>query len=182
MENDDTITTTRERLIAAAAAEFREAGFAGTDSNRIARRAGFAPQTFYRWFRDKTEIFIAVYRAWEEELRAVDTLLVEGADDEAVEAAVAHHRAWLKFRRSLRALSVEDAQVRAARAESRLRQLAWVARWKGPKALAADEIAARLLQVERLTDAIAEGEFADMGMTEDAARRLLVEILAELRH
>lgn len=178
----DALATTQERLIAAAAAEFREAGFAGTDSNRIARRAGFAPQTFYRWFNDKTEIFIAVYRAWEEELRAVDALLVEGADDEAVvEAGVTHHRRWLKFRRSLRALSVENVQVRAARAESRLRQVAWIAQWKGPRALAADEIAARLLQLERLTDAIAEGEFIDMGMTEDAARRLLVEILTELK-
>ena len=181
--NSDAVTTTRQRLIAAAATEFREAGFMGTDSNRIARRDGFAPQTFYRWFKDKTEIFIAVYRAWEEEeLRAVNALLVEGADDEAVvEATVAHHRAWLKFRRSLRALSVENAQVRAARAESRLRQVAWIAQWTGPRAPAANEIAARLLQLERLTDAIAEGEFIDMGMTEAAARRLLVEILAELR-
>jgi AcrR family transcriptional regulator len=181
--DSDEVTTTRERLIAAAAAEFREASFAGTDSNRIARRAGFAPQTFYRWFKDKTEIFIAVYRAWEEEeLRAVDALLVERADDDAlVEAGVAHHRAWLKFRRSLRALSVENAEVRAARAESRLRQVAWIAQWKGPRAPAAEEIAARLLQLERLTDAIAEGEFIDMGMTEGAARRLLVHILTELR-
>jgi AcrR family transcriptional regulator len=167
----------------AAAAEFREASFAGTDSNRIARRAGFAPQTFYRWFKDKTEIFIAVYRAWEdEELRAVNALLVDGAEDEAVaEAAVAHHRDWLKFRRSLRTLSVENTQVRAARAESRLRQVAWIAQWKGPRAPATDEIAARLLQIERLTDAIAEGEFVDMGLTVDAGRRLLVEILAGLR-
>ena len=32
--------STREKLVLAAAAEFREHGFAGTDSNRIARRAG----------------------------------------------------------------------------------------------------------------------------------------------
>jgi hypothetical protein len=71
--------------------------------------------------------------------------------------------------------------VRAARAESRLRQVAWIAQWKGPRAPATDEIAARLLQIERLTDAIAEGEFVDMGLTVDAGRRLLVEILAGLR-
>jgi len=181
--HNDAATTTRQRLVAAAAAEFRAAGFAGTDTNRIARTAGFAPQTFYRWFKDKTEVFIAVYRAWEEEeLRVMNALLVKGAADETVvEAAVAHHRAWLKFRRSLRALSVENAQVRAARAESRLRQVAWIAQRKGPRAPAADEIAARLLQLERLTDAIAEGEFVDMGMTEAAARRVLTEIIAELR-
>jgi len=61
------------------------------------------------------------------------------------------------------------------------------ARWpgsrsgRGPSAPAPEEIAARLLQLERLTDAIAEGEFVDMGMTDSAARRLLAEILAELR-
>ena len=43
---------TGTKLIAAAAAEFNDHGFSGTDSNKIARRAGFAPQTFYRWFKD----------------------------------------------------------------------------------------------------------------------------------
>ena len=71
--------------------------------------------------------------------------------------------------------------LRAARAESRLRQVARIAQWKGPSAPAPEEIAARLLQLERLTDAIAEGEFVHMGMTDSAARRLLAEILAELR-
>src|SRR5277367_3682725 len=118
-------TPTAALLVAAAMAEFNEHGFAGTDTNRIARRAGFAPQTFYRWFKDKTEIFIAAYRALEEELWGINASLVEGADDETVvEAVLAHHRAWLMFRRSLRALSVENAEVRAARAESRLRQVA----------------------------------------------------------
>ena len=110
----------------------------------------------------------------------MSALVLEGADDGLViEAAVAHHRAWLMFRRSLRALSVENPQVRAARAQSRLRQVAQIAQWKGAKTMAADKIAARVLQFERLTDAIAEGEFIDMGMTEDAARRLLIEILVE---
>ena len=69
--------STRESLIGAAGAEFRERGFSGTDSNKIARRAGFAPQTFYRWFTDKTEIFLAVYRAWEEEEKTVVGALIK---------------------------------------------------------------------------------------------------------
>src|SRR4051812_9867208 len=48
----------REALLEAARAEFDESGFEGTDTNRIARRAGYAPQTFYRHFTDKTAIFI----------------------------------------------------------------------------------------------------------------------------
>jgi AcrR family transcriptional regulator len=50
----------RSVLIAAARLEFEEFGFEGTNSNAIARRAGYAPQTFYRHFEDKREIFLAV--------------------------------------------------------------------------------------------------------------------------
>ena len=51
-------------LLGAAEAEFNATGFHGTDSNRIARRAGYAPQTFYRHFTDKTDAFVAVYERW----------------------------------------------------------------------------------------------------------------------
>jgi AcrR family transcriptional regulator len=175
--------STRDRLTAAAAAEFREHGFAGTDTNKIARRAGFAPQTFYRWFKDKTAIFIAVYRAWEdEELRVLGDLIAQGAADATiVEAAIAHHRAYLFFRRSLRALAVDEPQVRAARAASRRRQVARIAAWAGEGAPPEDRIAVRLLEVERLSDAIAEGELADMGLGDAAALAQLASIIAELR-
>src|SRR5580698_4917889 len=96
-------TPTAALLVAAAAAEFNEHGFSGTDTNRIARRAGFAPQTFYRWFEDKIDVFIRVYDLWQaEEARALAPLLAQNAPDEEVAAAaVAHHRAYLQFRRSL---------------------------------------------------------------------------------
>ena len=54
----------REALVVAARAEFDECGFEGTDTNRIARRAGYAPQTFYRNFADKTAIFVETYQRW----------------------------------------------------------------------------------------------------------------------
>jgi AcrR family transcriptional regulator len=38
---------TRERLVAAAAILFNRAGYHGTDSNRIARAAGYSTGTFY---------------------------------------------------------------------------------------------------------------------------------------
>ncbi len=173
---------TRETLIAAAAAEFGEQGFAGTDTNRIARRAGFAPQTFYRWFKDKTEIFIAVYRAWEDEEAALmRTLRRQGAGEaDVADAAVEHHRGSLMFRRSLRRLSLEDPQVRAARAQSRLRQVEAIRAWR-EGALSPATVATALLQLERLSDAVAEGELRDMGLDDTAARAELARILAELR-
>lgn len=173
---------TTERLVQAAAAEFREQGFSGTDSNKIARRAGFAPQTFYRWFADKTEIFIAVYRAWEDEEKAMmGALRRRGAgEDDVVEAAIAHHRNYLIFRRSLRRLSLEEPKVRAARAESRLRQIERIRLWRDG-ALTADEVAPALLELERLSDALAEGEILDMGLDEAPARARLAAILTWLR-
>ena len=52
---------TRTRLIEAAAQEFADPGFFATDTNKIAGRAGFSPKTFYRHFKNKVDVFIAVY-------------------------------------------------------------------------------------------------------------------------
>lgn len=163
-------------------AEFNDHGFAGTDTNRIARRAGFAPQTFYRWYKDKTEVFVAAYRAWEDaEKDTLQGLLAHDAPvEEVVEAGIVHHRRYLMFRRSLRQLSVDSAVVRAARAESRLRQIAQIGIWTGRQA-DTGRMAVWLLQMERLSDAVAEGELADMGLSETEARAELGRIAAALR-
>jgi AcrR family transcriptional regulator len=174
---------TAARLVAAAAKEFNKHGFDGTDSNKIARRAGFAPQTFYRWFRDKTDIFIAVYRAWEdEEEEVIGTLLARGAPmSELIEAILAHHRAYRLFRRSLRQLALENDAVRKARADSRRRQIEQTQRWAGPEARSAPEIAALLLQLDRLCDGVAEGELADLGVDEATARQAIFDLLQQMR-
>lgn len=174
---------TSEKLVAAADREFRRHGFGGTDSNKIARQAGFAPQTFYRWFTSKTEIFLAVYRAWEnEEQAALDVLVAQKASAKRMaEAVVAHHRDYLIFRRSLRQLSMEDPVVRTARAQSRLRQIAQLEAWGGDHSLPRPELAATLLQMERLADAVAEGEFKDLGLSESAAIATLAKLISRLR-
>jgi AcrR family transcriptional regulator len=59
-----TAEETRRRLVAAAAVVFGRDGYAGTDSNRIAREAGYSPGTFYKHFADKKEVFVAAYEAW----------------------------------------------------------------------------------------------------------------------
>jgi len=174
---------TAARLVAAAAQEFNKHGFAGTDSNKIARRAGFAPQTFYRWFRDKREIFVAVYRAWEdEETRVIGGLLAAGAPMSAlIDAVVAHHRAYRVFRRSLRQLAVEDKVVRRALMESRRRQIERTQQWAGPEARSAAEIAPLLLQLERLCDGVAEGELDELGVDEEGARQAIAALLRQTR-
>jgi len=174
---------TRTRLVQAAAAEFNERGYHGTDTNRIARRAGFAPQTFYRWFADKLAVFIAVYRIWEDTERALlgELIARKASPKQIVATAVQHHRNFLIFRRSLRQLAAEDPAMRRARAESRKRQIAQIKLWQ--KIPAADEarVAAVLLQLERLADALAERELEDMGLTPRAAARALADLIGELQ-
>jgi AcrR family transcriptional regulator len=172
-----------EALMATARAEFLRYGFDGTDVNRIARRSGLAPTSFYRWFKDKTDIFVAVYRRWEaEEQQAMRRLMARsGSLATLVEACIDHHRAHTLFRRSLRRLGHEDARVRQALASSRLERLASLRlRMGGPRASDAD-LAADLLLFEGLAIVLAEADLGGMGLDDKAARRQLSVILARWR-
>ena len=175
-------TDTGSALRDAASAEFGEHGYAGTDSNKIARRAGFAPQTFYRWYADKADVFVAVYRAWEEDERALlEALAARGAKPRAfAEAIIAHHRAHLLFRRSLRQLSVSEPRVRTARAESRTRQAERIRGWLTLPKRRSEAVYVALLQIERLADAAAEGELSDLGLADSVATSAIAELIERL--
>jgi hypothetical protein len=132
---------------------------------------------------DKEEIFIKTYVRWtREEFGFIDTLLAENASDLRVaRAIVAHHKAYLIFRRSLRQLSVQNDVVRAARAQSRLNQIAYV-KSLSPNVRRDDaSIATMLLQTERLADALAEGEFRDMGLSKKSGEEALARLVHDLR-
>ncbi|MFA5939337.1 MAG: helix-turn-helix domain-containing protein [Sinimarinibacterium sp.] len=174
--------TTGDLLVKAAMQEFRSHGYGGTDTNKIARRAGFAPQTFYRWFTDKTLIFLAAYRLWQdEEQRALDALIAGRAQSSRlVDAVIAHHRDYRLFRRSLRQLAVENASVRDARAQSRKAQIDRIRQRSQLPEAQSGAIAATLLQIERLADAFAEGEFDDLGIGASEARRAMAGLIASL--
>ncbi|HEX6865652.1 MAG TPA: TetR/AcrR family transcriptional regulator [Caulobacteraceae bacterium] len=174
---------TREALIKAAAAAFNAHGFHGTDTNKIARSAGFAPQTFYRHFTDKLAIFIAVYEAWQASEREAVRAAARDADPDVAIArtSVAHHRDWRGFRRSLRLLALEEPRIRAARAESRERQLADLAKAPGNRGRSKAELTAALLKVERICDALADDEFADIGISVEEAEALAVEAIRQAR-
>src|SRR5258707_5965558 len=97
--------STREKLLDAARRLFNSDGFLATDTNKIARAAGFAPQTFYRHFGDKTEAFLEVYDTWwKSELAALGQLRQPGSAEKAAQVTLAFHRRWRIFRRSLRHL------------------------------------------------------------------------------
>lgn len=162
----DDAASTRERLVRAAAAAFNCDGYHGTNSNKIARDAGFSPQTFYRHFDDKIDIFLAVYDLWQaSERQAVTRALNSAAQDVSIARAVLdHHVEWRIFRGSLRLLAVTDARVRRARAASRERQLESLARVPGNAGRPRASLVAALLAIERLCDAVADQELEDLGL------------------
>src|SRR5271169_3016058 len=105
---------TRDALLEAAARIFNSDGYHGTDSNRIAREAGYAPGTFYVHFADKLAIFLDVYENWmSTEWSSIEAILNCGGSARALRtrlsrAVLAHHRKWRTFRASMRALSATD--------------------------------------------------------------------------
>lgn len=163
---------TRRRLVEAAAVELNTHGFHGTDTNRIARAAGYAPAMFYRHFEDKRAIFLAVYDEWvRAEWSTVETLAAAGPRALA-EAVVAHHERWRIFRASLRALVALDPVVRQHHRRARVRQLETLARLRGGALRPVDD-ALGLLVIERWADAAADGEAASLGVArEDVIDRL----------
>ena len=168
-------------LLHAATAEFVEHGYEGTSTNRISERAGFAPQTFYRWYKDKLDVFIAVYQAWAEaELAQLEAMLTEAtASAHLAESCVESHRAFLTFQRSLRRLRQDSPPVRQACAHTRQAQIARIQLLH--PALAAEKIAALLVGIDHLCEALAEGEFSDLDLAGTEAYADLAAKIDQLR-
>jgi AcrR family transcriptional regulator len=165
---------TRDRLVAAAAKVLNKAGYHGTDSNRLARAAGYAPATFYKHFADKRAILLAAYDAWvTAEWAEIGRLLETARSPDAlgrriVAMVLAHHRRWRGLRASLRALVATDPVARRFYRAQRRRQLALIAglrRAGGVRARPAESDALLLFTLERVCDAIADGEAADLGLS-----------------
>jgi AcrR family transcriptional regulator len=171
---------TRAAFVRAAWQEFEERGFEATQSNRIARRAGYAPQTFYRHFTDKVDILLAVYADWIAEEHRDLAAAVDSR--ERARVLLRHRRATLKFRRMMRTLAVTEERVRAARARTRLFHIAYFRKNLPHAADMSDaDLARSLLVLERVADACVEGDFADLRISpEDAEEHLSACLEREL--
>jgi AcrR family transcriptional regulator len=178
---------TRRRLLAAGAQAFRESGYAGTDSNKIARAAGYAPGTFYKHFESKKAIFLAVYEEWvSQEWRAVGAALSEPGTalqraQRIASLVLAHHRQWHGFRASLRALVAVDDEVKRFYRAQRKRQLTMLKDLLPPNSArpsAREEHALLLFTLERAADALADGEAAALGLRPTNLQALLVQLIA----
>jgi AcrR family transcriptional regulator len=77
------MTSTRDRILDAAAHVMRTRGFARATTKEIARAAGFSEATLYKHFQDKTDLFLAVLKERLPSLGPLLSALSAGADASA---------------------------------------------------------------------------------------------------
>jgi AcrR family transcriptional regulator len=181
---------TRDRLLAAAAELFNRHGYHGTDSNRIAKAAGYATGTFYKHFKDKREAFLAAYERWSaEEWKAVEAEIAErrSPDELArrlVQLSIDFHTKWRGLRASLLELLFTDERVRRFWCVQRCAQMDFMAALRasrGWRPRTREDDAVLLYSCERTYDGIARGELEatglDRGMVVEAMVRRVVDAL-----
>ena len=156
---------TREALMTAAARIFNHEGYFATDTNAIARAAGYAPASFYKHLADKAAILLAVYedyvrRDWAglEAAMAGETVLQKRLR-RALGFIIGFHGEWSAFRTTLRAVARIEPAVAEALKASRARQIGYLAAATG---LSAQRHRATLLMilgiVERLAETVQDAE------------------------
>jgi AcrR family transcriptional regulator len=175
---------TRARLVATAGEIFNRVGYHGTDSNQIAKEAGYATGTFYKHFKDKRDAFLAVYEAWvTSEWSAVDTELSSGRNPEEtarrlVKLSIDFHTRWRGLRASLIELVFTDEEVRRFYRSQRRRQLDVIAQLRhrlGIPPGRREDDAILLFTTERTYDAIGQGELQALGLDRDIVVEAMVE-------
>lgn len=120
---------TRSALVAAAAGLFTDPGYFATDTNAIARAAGYAPASFYKHFSDKTEVLLAVYADYvaQEWMGLQNALSQPGNTRERLRSALAFilgfHQAWSALRTGIRAVARIEPTVAKALKSSREAQV-----------------------------------------------------------
>ncbi|HET9803546.1 MAG TPA: TetR/AcrR family transcriptional regulator [Candidatus Acidoferrum sp.] len=166
---------TRQRLVAAAALLFNRHGYHGTDSNQIAHQAGYATGVFYKHFRNKREMFLAVYENWSvSEWQEVARVMAAGGSNRQiarrlVAISMEFHNRWRGMLASLRELVFSDPVVRKFHRRQRRKQLdrmAELRRKRGTRPRRKEEDLIHLYTTERTYDAIAQGDLRALGLSE----------------
>lgn len=172
---------TRARLIRTAAQIFNRVPYWETDTNALAKEAGYSTGTFYRHFKDKREIFIAAYREFvAEEWANIEANVVPGQSpgesiDRAADALIEHHRKWRVFRGNLRALVTYDEELRELTQALRREQLEKMSFMRMREGLqesrSLESDAVHVMMFERVCDGLADGDFVSLGCSVELAQR-----------
>lgn len=176
---------TRDKLLKAALQEFNQKDFFSTDSNKIASEAGFAPATFYKHFKDKHEIFLEVYFRWYESQRQGVKKLVEELPPlvdfpkQLAEVILPNHIKNPGFRLSVSMLAKQDKRIQEFRVKNFEANMLLVNLVCTNYQLAIPTRASSftfILQMERLCDAIALGDFERLQISEAEAYEELLTL------
>jgi AcrR family transcriptional regulator len=171
----------------AAALEFCEHSYFGTDTNQIARRAGFASGSFYNHFVDKFDVFLQLFIEYADRERSevFAELATVDIDDAAAfrrlaARLVASRRTLARFRASLEMLTRTEERIVEAR---RMNQAKTILRITGlpatrvPKAVRS-AIGLRFLLINAITDCLTSARSLTFGISESDA---LGAVTLELR-
>ncbi len=113
----------KSRILDAALELFASQGFHGTTAKAIAARAGVATGSFYRYFRDKKTVFLAVCARMEQRLGGSifhygEQLRQEGRPEREILASLVHfavtaHHRHRDFQREVLAMQIMDPDLAA---------------------------------------------------------------------
>lgn len=171
---------TRVALIDAAAKIFKREGYFATDTNAIARAAGYAPGSFYNHFADKTAILLAVYEHYVElewqGVRAAAAARPSVRVTNVLEFIEGLHTEWARFRTDLRTVARLEPAVAKILAESRAKQMELLSALTGlSRAKDGPRLLIALTLVERYADLLAEAR--TLSLSEPAVKRELAAAL-----
>jgi AcrR family transcriptional regulator len=170
----------RAKIVAAATEVFNEVGYAGTDSNALARAAGYAPATFYRYFTSKLHLFLEIFRnvvrdEWSQLEATPPTRTRLRA---MIRVLIGYHGHWAGLRRSMRGLALADPDARAAfweRRSEQIERLLALAQAGGVD-LGRPRAAATIVVLAALADAAADGELAHYGLSNGEIEQVMVDL------
>jgi AcrR family transcriptional regulator len=178
---------TKRQIKIAAKREFNSVGFFATDTNKIAKVAGYAPGSFYRHFKDKIDVFIETYRDWHlEHMQEIERVLsvggsIEEMSERLATVVVAFYGNWKTLRAAARVLVISEPRVAEFKQSRRILMSEAFANLRKRlhlKAMPEESVILFLILVERLGDAVSEGEFDRAHLPVGSDKKALVDLIA----
>ncbi|MCQ8896491.1 TetR/AcrR family transcriptional regulator [Limnobacter humi] len=123
---------TRKRILSAAFRLFNQHLLIDLNSNHIAKEAGVAVGSFYKYFDSKESVFLACYADWvKTEWDAIHAVIAKPVNKKTVGQVISllleEHRRAFMFRKNLNALCILSEPAQIERDRQRLHQCTLIA-------------------------------------------------------
>lgn len=166
-------TETRNRILTSAFRLFNEHLLIDLNSNQIAKEAGVAVGSFYKYFDTKETVFLACYEEWvKTEWEAIRSVISKPLTKKTVGQVISlllkEHRNALIFRKNLNALCMLSQHAQEHRDRQRLHQCKMIAQMMaslGNSALPLLQLQAALNSCEFLLDVWCNERHKNLGLS-----------------